>query len=412
MAVATLSLVPLTFYTLFLLRRVGITRDDPLPYWVAVGGTILIGIATLTRNVTFDGLHPDGLLFPLAISMLLLYAYVGSGKLSQQYLWLLLGIAIVTVFTRLSSAAIFPILVLGLALGRIVQRRFALLLVAVYAVLTIFLLALMPADMKAWTLWVPIAQPIEWPRYGNLVKLLIEDKLYLGGTIVAGIFGWLWLAKREGRRVYAIDGAVLASIAVTGIGTYLKRYGIWNNISLVGFAFIPYAAMLFAWATQPRWIAGVSDRMKIIIGVLVAAIVVGNVLPPGRPAPEAWDYQRMDTAQAVAQETCARHESILVTIFPSLFLGCSTAQYALLISWDELLSAYPGYFKGTTALDQDPHTKLVVWMDYGDHLPLPPHPWLLSNYHLWRNVPVAFGNGSDFYALDATMQVWERNKNA
>ncbi len=405
MIISFLAIIPLALCSLLIAQRAGVQVSQPVPRALVFGTAALAGIAVLMRNITFDTIHPDGLLFLLVASSLLIYYAIVAGRIDPRYVWLLLGICLVNAFTKQNSALIFPILLWALVALSLLSFRIGMLASTVYVLAVAAGYLILTPEARLWTLIVPGSQWYDFSlREHNLWAQITYWEPFLGVLTVAIIFAFWFLKRMGGNRSFIIDAAALVGILVTALSGYFKIFGVWNNLALFGMFAVPYYAMLVG-----LLLSSSLERLKLwAAGVTVVAIGLATPLTlfmSPRQAPDPRLVAQMQTAQVYADQLCAKNQPIMVNMFPELFLNCPNASFALNIDFGQLASAYPRFYAGPTVMDYSPSETYVVCSDfYG--MPLPLGTWLHA-YHVVKRLPVPFGYGQTFY-WPVTLLVYER----
>jgi len=404
---ALLTTVPLALCALMIGQRGGVRIDHWLPRTLVAGSAVLAGVAVLMRNITFDSLHPDALLFLVTACALAIYYALVSDRLSPRYVWLLLAVCVLDAFTKQNSAAIFLVLLWALvALGKF-SFRMGMLTSTVYviAVALCYLIA-SPAE-RQWTLLIPGSQGYDFTPVHTLGLWMQVSTWapYLGVLFLGTIVAMLLLRAVGGNRAVIIDAAAFVAILLTALSGYFKVFGVWNNITLVALFGVPYYALFVGLLLAPP----IERLHQWTIGLVCAAFALGTPLGlfiQTRQTPDARMVADFRDAQTYANQLCAQHQSIIVTMFPEFFFDCPTAKFALFLDYGQLTTAYPHYFIGPTVIDVPPTEKYIVgssfvWMDSA-------RPSWYTAYHVIKRLPAVFGYGSTNY-WPTHVVVWERN---
>ena len=406
-AVSLLATVPVAASALFISRRAGIAARHYPAQIAVVAVAVLLGAVVMLRSLAFDAIHPDALLDLIVATMLAVYYALTIRLLPRRFVWVLVVLGMLAAFTELRAAPILPILAFGLIASRTIGVRVGSAAALSYAVAVLALSLSMTPAARAWTLLVPRSQPYDLsPRtIFGLWDYVRVWQPQLGGLAlaVAAAIAFLW--RRTGPRALIVDGPPLLAVLIAALAGYFQQSGDGHNLTLLGLLGVSYYAMLagalVTWtATSPRqWAMGAA------CGALIVAIPLG-LFAPMRDAPTPDQIAQVQRARVAVRDLCGRNAPILVTALPDLFFDCPTARYALYASFGQLVSAFPRYFVGSTALDTPPSERYVVALDfYG--MPLPARGWL-AHYRVVRKVPVPFGYASLFY-WPSSMLIYERD---
>ncbi len=406
-ALSLLSTIPLAICALLIALRAGIGSKQRLAQSAVAITALLFGAAVVTQSLAFEALHPNALLFLCVECALALYYAIEGGLLPQRCIWFVALACLLAAFTDQNSSPLFPILVFGLVATRAVPFRAGAVAALSFVLVVAALYLAMPADARAWTLLVPRSQGygLSLPAFAGFWTNLWAWQPHLLTLAVATCVTMALLWRRNGLRSLPTDVAPLLAVLVTALGGFFRQAGTGSNLTLLGLFAVAYyavlAGMLVTWS--------VATGRRTAAGIVAALIVVAVPLTtyfPARQIPDATMLGQLRQAQTVATELCARHEAILVTVFPEMFFDCPTARFALTVSFGQLVAAYPRYYVGQTPLDVAPVTPYVVSVDfYGMPVPLPG--WL-KDYHIIRKVPAPFGYASTFY-WPSNMLVYARN---
>lgn len=390
-----LTIVPMVFSSLFIARRAGVSRRNTVANAVAGVTAGVLGAATITRAITFDAVHPDGLLFLLVGSALAIYYAIAGRILRPVFVWALCAVGIAATFTELHTFAIVPGLLLVLASTRVISYRVALFALGAYVTACLVLIASMPGDERAWTFLVPIAQPFDFSRVRirDFLAVLVHWQPYIGLVILAVPAALAVLWRRERTRALWIDAAPVAIVLATALGGYFRSLALWNTLSLISIACVPYFGAMFGSLATPRVLAPLNRVLAIACVVLAGAMCLGlNGRPKQEPSVQI--YSQMDTAATAVTRLCGRAKSVVVIAMPDLFFSCPNAVYALGKSFEQLAAAFPEYYAGPTAFEKPITAPYVVTID---SLPLPGR-WA-TDYVLERQLPAVTGFDQNYFPL-------------
>jgi hypothetical protein len=247
MAIGLVSCVPLSFAAVAVARRAGVPATHKTATLVCITAAASMGAAILSQSVTFPRLHPDDLTFTLVAAALALHFAIAERRLPPLAVWALVAVCALATFTKQNTVAFAPVLLAGLAAsGAISWRLFTV--AACTAVLIVLAVAVsMPADMRAWTVLVPLAHRYAFTaaRLDALWYSLTYRAPYLSLLLAATIPMLGVLRKRVGDRALWVDAAAMAAVATAAFSAFFKQFGIWNNLTVFAAATVPYAAALF-----------------------------------------------------------------------------------------------------------------------------------------------------------------------
>jgi hypothetical protein len=395
-----LAALPLGYAATTVARRAGSPAHDARRAAAAAGA--LLGAALLSHNVTFARLHPDNLAYALVATAVALHFGIAARMLDVRYAWGIVAFGLVATFTKQNCGAVAPILLAGLASAGAISLGSLATTVGAYALFVSAAIATMPADMRAWTVLVPLAHRYEF----NLAK--VSDAFvtvswsdpYLEMSIALALGMLFTLRAGSGTRTLWVDLAAAAAVASAALSGYFKQLGTLNDLVLLAAATVPYAGaavgILFASARAGSPLAA---SVLLFIGT---AFVVGLQARSDDPRPTitARDQRNVERAKALATQLCARGRTILVLAPLEEFFSCPLARFALTASLTELQLAYPRYDAGPTALSDVPDTGYVV----GPEESTLPDAWL-TRYHLVE--PRIASRSSDLGTL--RIAVYERD---
>jgi hypothetical protein len=375
-ALGLFAALPLGYAAAAVARRAGIYGQGAAFVSAAVGA--VSGVAVLSHNVTFARLHPDNVAFVLVAAAIALHFGIAARMLGARFAWGIVAFGLAATFTKQNCGAVAPLLLAGLACAGAISPRTLAATVAAYALLVAAAITAMPADMRAWTVLIPLAHRYEFTadKFAGGIVTLTRSEPYLGATILIAVAMAFVLRARAGARTLWSDVAALTAIASASLSAYFKELGIHNDLTLLAAATVPYAGAaagaLFASAR-----AG-SRRAATAFLALGTAIVLSLQASPGvtRPTFTNRDQRNVERTSALAAELCARGHTILVDAPLEEFFSCPTARFALGASFTELRLAYPRYQAGPTVFSEAPDTDYIV----APEEPEPPAAWL-GRYH-------------------------------
>jgi hypothetical protein len=418
--ISLLSLVPLAGCTMVLGRRVGIRPGRNFPFIAAIALTAIVSVAVLTRAMTFDSLHPDAALLPIATSALYVYLRLAEGEVPWgRWSWALLVIGLFAAFTKLNAVLLLPVLLAGLYYSGIFDRRQVWTLLIGYAAAVFVIVFVMPGPMRTWSVTGPLQIPYEFSRLGGLLFDLSVPRKDIGLLTLLAVAGsGLVLRRRVAQsdplglrreivRSIIVDGCFIGGIALVGMAGYFKRGGSWAEMQILAYACVPYAAVVVATCLRPRAAMRIPIRFQAGAAAILALAVL-SLNEQGQQPPAPNEYALMANAQHIALRPCAdARNRILVTAFADLFFTCPNASYALVLSWGAALNDQGYDITDRTVLATDPQTKYVVWLD-DPFLVKPPAAWL-AQYQLIDQGPVPFGYGQEVYD-GAVLQIFQRKE--
>jgi hypothetical protein len=368
--------LPLGYAAAAVSRRAGYANRAAAFASAAAAGAF--GVAVLAHNVTFARLHPDNLTFVLVAAAIALHFGIAARMLGPRFAWSIVAFALAATFTKQNCGAVAPLLLAGLACAGAISLRLFASTVAAYALLVAAAIAAMPADMRAWTVLIPLAHRYEFTpdKFGGGLSALTWAGPYLGATFLLFLALAFVVRAKAGARALWVDAAALAAVASAALSAYFKQLGIINDLTLLGAATLPYAgAALGALYAAGR--AG-SARSTTALLALGAALALSLATHPddSRPTLSSRDERNVARTKVLAAELCAGGRTILVVAPLEEFFACRAARFALAASFTELRLAYPRFDAGPTALSRVPDTDYVV----GPEDPEPPDAWL-AHYH-------------------------------
>lgn len=403
-----LSIVPFSVSALLIARSAGLRRFTPLSTLLILGATALLTISVSARSITFASTHPDTLLALFVATSLAIYYAIATGVIRPQFVWLLVFVGILTAFTKQNSFVLLPILVIGLTLARVISWRLALATIAAYGGAVVLLLAVMPADMRAWMFMIPEAHPYEFlvaSRVLDFIGYLTHWEYYISLELAIYAIVVILIARREGSRAYAMHFAAGFAIVLIAVQAYFKAFGVWNNLTIIGLFCIPYCATLVWLLSTPRFVKRTS--------VVVLAASMGLLLLIGHGLHEATQpwvpgskiQGEMRVVNDAMHELCSRGKPILVLVLPDMFFDCPRASYALTLSYGEEALARKRFDPGLFVWDRPTTYPYIVDM-WG---------WPLTRrwqryYRLEREYPAVFGFGNYYYPMN--VRVWALKKTA
>ncbi len=386
-ALGLLAALPLGYAAAAVARRAGLVGRGAAFASAAVAAPF--GVAVLSHNVTFARLHPDNLAFVLVAAAVALHFGIAARMLGARFAWGIVAFGLAATFTKQNCGAVAPLLLAGLACAGAISLRGLTATGAASALLAAAAIAGMPTDMRAWTVMIPLAHRYEFAaaKFGDGFATLTWHEPYLGVTILLAAAMAIVLCNTAGSRTLWIDVAVVTAVASAALSAYFKELGIYNDLTLLAAATVPYAGAAAGALFSPAR-AG-SLRSAALALALGAGLVVSLQGRPDEPRPTftTRDERNVERTKALAAELCAGGHTILVFAPLEEFFSCRSARFALSASFTELRLAYPRYEAGPTAWSGVPDTDYLV----GPEEPEPPAEWL-ARYHLIRP-PVAQPSG-------------------
>jgi len=403
MALGALTIVPLACAALAIAVRAGIARGDPAKTAIALG-TALLGIAVLARSITFDTLHPDDFAFLLLATSLALHFALAARILRAPFVWALVAVGIASAFGKQNAAVVVPLLLAGLGGARVISLRLALAACGAVVVAIVVVVLALPNDVRAWILFVPLNQPYEfWPaRIAQCWQYVTFWQPYLAVSFVPAAAALGLLGRRCGLRALSVDAAAIVALAIVAFTGFFKTLGIWNNLTFLAIATIPYAGALLGSGFLASY-RGARVAASVAVA-FVTLFALGVALRGGeKQVPDAQIYSELSAVDALATQLCATKQPIVVTVFPQAFFGCPTAIYALVPSFQELTVAFPRYYAGPTAFDQPIAARYAVVAagtnGAAAHLGLP-GAWKAEFPHLIKRVVAVQGWGANYFPVE------------
>jgi hypothetical protein len=400
-AIGALSAIPFALCALLIAGRFGLPLTRRLAAVVAFVSVVL-SLAILTRDMTFASLHPDALMAVLTATLLAVYYAIATRRLSNRFVWALLAVNLVGVFTKQNSALVFPLLVAALALTGAVRWYWAVAAVAAFVGIVVAGFAVMPPDMRAWTLLIPGAHGYEFTQPARAAALLRDvflRQFYVAAELIVVALVSVLLARREGARAYIIDGAAALAVIAAAILAYFKVLGGWNNLTAIELFSAPYCAALVAPLVSVRIVAKAPWQLTVAATVLLTCVGLGiNVSEPFAVANTEVRAQ-MTAIQAEAKALCAEGKPVLALAVPDMFLDCPTARLFPMVAYLEEEYARSGFAAGLYVVDRPPAFPRVVDMDL---FPIPRR-WQRF-YRVIRTYPAVFGFGN-YYNFEH-LRVW------
>ncbi len=376
-ALGLFAALPLGYAAAAVARRAGLAGRGVAFASAAVAAAF--GVAVLSHNVTFARLHPDNLAFVLVAAAVALHFGIAARMLGARFAWGIVAFGLAATFTKQNCGAVAPLLLAGLASAGAISLRSLAATVAAYALLVAAAIAAMPADMRAWTVSIPLAHRYEFTadKFGDGFVTLTWLEPYLGATILLAVAMAFMLRAAGGARTLWIDVAAVTAVASAALSAYFKELGIYNDLTLLAAATVPYAGAAAGALFSPAR-AG-SLRSAALVLALGAGLVASLQTRPDEPRPTltSRDERNVERTKALAAELCAGGHTILVFAPLEEFFSCPSAQFALSASFTELRLAYPRYEAGPTAWSEVPDADYLV----GPEEPEPPAAWL-ARYHL------------------------------
>jgi hypothetical protein len=396
MIVGLCGLVPLVFSAVFIARRATSGTSTRVATQIAAAIAATLGLAVLSRAMTFDALHPDDLLFTLVATMFACYNAATSTARNARFAMLLAVAGALACFTEAHAAALGPVLLLALAATRAISLRALVAGLAAYAATFAVAFGLAGADGRAWAFLVPLAQPTDFSpwRLGLAVSLFAHWHPYLGVLLASTALTLAFLWRRTGLGMLATDVLPVVMVLETTVAGFFYRGGLRNSLFLAGVLCVPYFAAMIAALATPRVLAlrNLAGLALAACGVVLGVSSVWALHVPPRQVPTDSVSLALANAQDAAVDLCSRRRSIVVLALPDLFAACPTASYALGADYIELSNAFPGYYAGPTIYDKRLDADYAVTTN---SLPLPPA-WT-TYYTLEKSVPVWLGFEETLY---------------
>lgn len=397
-----LSIVPFSVSALLIARALGLRRFALLPTLLILGTTSLLTIAVSARSITFASTHPDTLLALCVATSLAIYFAIATRLLHPGAIWALVFTGVLTAFTKQNSFIMLPILMLGLALGKVISWRVAVAAVAAYGGIVVLLLAVMPADMRAWMFLIPEAHPYEFLKASRVLDFfgyLTHWEYYISLELAIYAIVVILIARREGRQAYAIHFSAGFAIVLVATQAYFKTFGVWNNLTIIGLFCIPYCATLVWLLASPRFVK--RTHWAVLAASMALLLLVGHGLHEATQpwVPGAKIQGEMRLVSSAMRDLCARGKPILVLVLPDMFFDCPRAHYALTLSYGEEALARRQFDPGLFVWDRPTTYPYIVDM-WG---------WPLTRrwqryYRLEREYPAVFGFGNYYYPMN--VRVW------
>ncbi len=315
-----------------------------------------------------------------------------------------MAVGIASAFGKQNAAVVVPLLLAGLAGARTISLRLALAGCAVVGAGIIVVVLALPHDVRAWVLFVPLNQPYEfWPaRIAQCWHFLTFWEPYLAVSFVPAAAALVLLGRRCGRRALFVDVAALVALAVVAFTGYFKTLGIWNNLTFLAIATIPYAGALFGTGFLASYRGARAAAAAVAFLTLFA---LGIALRGGeKQVPDTQIYAELSAVDALATQLCATKQPIAVTVFPQAFFGCPTAIYALVPSLEELQVAFPRYYAGPTAFDRPIAARYAV-VAAGTSGPARPclglpGAWKAEFPHMVKRLTAVQGWGANYFPVE------------
>jgi hypothetical protein len=404
-SIGLLSIVPLGICATLIARSLGLRRARSASMLIVLCTTALLSFAVLSRNITFDALHPDTLLALLASCSLALYYALAMRLVDGRFIWALAAIGTLMIFTKQNSFMVFPLL--GLALWRTgaLSAKLWLASFAAFVAISVLALDLMPADMREWTFQVPGSHPYETHgfRLSELWLSLTDWQLYIGLELAVFAVVVVLLARRRGSLEYVVHGAPAAATVLMALSAYFKVFGVFNNLSFIALFSAPYCAALTGMLTTPRFVT--RAKRLAVVGSVILLFAVGRSLHEAtrRDVAGQTSIAQMSAAESTLRELCAR-QKVLVTFNPDFFFGCKNAHFSLFFSYAELYAGRNRHRFGLTIFDRPTSYPYVVDTNIA--------PWAIPKtwqrkFHIERELPAVLGF-EDRY-LPVNIRIWARN---
>jgi hypothetical protein len=383
MAIGLVASLPLSFAAVAIARRAGLRATHRAATLACIAGAASMGAAILSQSVTFPRLHPDDLTFTLVAAALAVHFAIAERRLPPESVWLLVAACVLATFTKQNTAAVAPVLLAGLAASGAISWRLFAVAACTTALVVIAVVVLMPADMRAWSVFVPLAHRYAFTaaRLDALWYSFTYRTPYLSLLLVATIPMLVVVRKRMGDRALWVDAAAVAAVATAAFSAFFKQFGIWNNLTVLAAATVPYAAALLGLLLAPEAYVR-SHRAFVGVATLITIVLALSIVSAGDYVTRfhgQWDPR---PTAALERRLCDTGRSILLTQMFEEFLKCPTATFALEASYLELRVAYPRYYAGPTIFDRPPDAHYVVVSG------IQPLPWAWLPYYRMLSLPV------------------------
>lgn len=397
-----LTVVPVCASAVMLGRSAGAGRLRSIQTCCVAAAAVFFALADLLRAPALQGLDSDALLVLTIAAALATYYALATRTAGPRAVWLLAGFCIVAAFTKQNSFALFPILAAGLLLAQVISWRLALGSALAFGALVALGIAVMPADMRAWTVQIPFSHPYEFTvtgRFGGFLTALAGQYFQAAQAIGAGI-AILLLVRRNGRGAWFEHGGAALAVLAASAASFFAPFGGQRELTLVGIFCAPYCGALAGLVASPRFVK--RAHWGLAAGAVVILLLVARGLSdaPDIAAPDPEVAADMTAAGNAVRDLCAR-DTVTATVLPDMLFGCPNARYALLPSYFELSAARAGFDPGLTVFDRPGAAAHVIDLA---SWPMPAQ-WR-QNYHLDRefSVQIAYGSG---YVPDE-LRIWSR----
>lgn len=393
MLAGMLTLVPLVAVTALLAPLAGIEPRSRFAYGLALAATIAIGVCTITHNLTYDTLHPDALLFLIAGTSLALYFALARGLISEWWLAAFVPLSVLAFLTKANAVAFAAILVLSLLVARRISARSAAFSLAAIALATAAAFALLPPDVKAWTVFIPSSEPLLVSRGYQIIIDLFSSRdgvfvFFAGAMLFTSAVCAYAIAEKTGKKwSILVAGAILAALA-TSAPAYLKQGGTWNNLILIALCCVPFTGICVALPFRKPENGTLPGGVAFVNAFALTAMLLSFALN-NKQIPTQADLAHLRGARDYAVRLCHEHPSdkVYTTLFSDLFFACPNLVYHNQIALGDLSWAEPKYTLGVP-VDADPGTRYVAYID-SPRFGTPG--WLAQNYRPIWSTPIIAG---------------------
>jgi len=393
MALGFLSLVPLLAVTAIIAPLAGIERRSSPQFMLALLATAIVGICTITHDLTFNTLHPDVLLFLIVATTLALYFALARSAIRREWLAAFVPLCVLAFLTKSNAVCFVPILIFAHVWAKRISWQVAFVVIAGALAASAIAFVALPQDVKIWTLIIPASEPISVERtYQIFIDLFgSRDGVYvnfIGAMLVATVVTGYAICARSGKEWAILIGGALVAAIITAIPAFLKQGGTWNNLVLIAVCCVPFTGLLVALPFRATT-AGTLSRGLSYIGAAALALMTLSFALSNQQTPRALDVEHLANARAFAERLCRDHpkDRVYTTLFPDLFFGCPNSLYHSQWAIGDISWAAPKFTIGTT-VDADPHTRYAAYV-VSPHFGSPQ--WLLSNYSPIWSTPVIVG---------------------
>jgi hypothetical protein len=394
MGLGLLTVVPLAISAILIARRAGVDPKDRLVNILVALSAATAGVAAISQGITFDSVHPDNLSFFLMSSALCLYYLIVAKASRAPWIFLVVVLAVAATFTKQSTLALGPALLIGLGVSRTIGLRWIIAGGVLYAAAALAFILRAPNDEIVWTFLIPRAHSYELTpiRIADCWAFLTHWEPFLSVLLALFPVTLAFLARREGARVLWLDGLAVFIVLLTAFAGFFKVLGAWNNLSMIGVGTVPYFAALLGILSSSRVIAAAPRALVLTGFALSLAVPLGLTIEP-KQEPSAEIVTTMRAVQRAADDLCRLKKPIVVTIYPDMFFNCPYAVFALSDSYLEIANARPRYDVATVF---DKPTKFAYSMTWNTRPGLPTWTPL---FKLQREMPGFFGWGAHYFPV-------------